>query len=185
MCDQATALFKWHWLDACLVNPLSFSNAVFQLLKPCLVKTKSLSLFSPNLRQGKQKHSSSFAEYSSHGLPRYRPELNACAIWPKWRLGKTRMVCDGARLYKPWFVSAIAAPRMLSGGAVLVQLGWGSGFGLSWGAVPWDDTMEPASVDCGPVAVRLQGLATRNRCMLTEKKRTIQYSKHSEWNTKN
>ena len=37
------------------------------------------------------------------------------------------MGCDGARLFKPWLLSAIAAPRMLSGGAVLVQLGRGSG----------------------------------------------------------
>ena len=117
------------------MSPLSFSNAVFQFVKPVLVKTKSLSLIPPNLRQGKQKHASSFTEYSSHGLPRYQPGQNARVVLPKCLFGKFRFVgCNGAVALKPMSKSSAVATDTLgtvmsAGGSAPAVLNYCTGAG--------------------------------------------------------
>lgn len=59
-----------------------------------------------------------------------------------------RVGCDGATLLKPWSLSAIAAPWMLTGGEVRVVLGWGSGVGSLRRAGPRDDTTQPTYCFC-------------------------------------
>lgn len=101
VCDHAVALF-WRILliHACWIP---FSNALFffyQLLKPSLVKTKALSLFPPNLRQGKQNHTCFNAEYFSHGLPQFQSAVNVCVqsgqsdIWGKIGWTATVLRCS-------------------------------------------------------------------------------------------
>lgn len=53
-------------------------NWQLHLLKPSLGKTKCLSLFPPNWQQAKQKHVSSFAEYSGQYFKSSMPKIPVC-----------------------------------------------------------------------------------------------------------